>query len=87
MNNSIELVTAEAGIVEVDHVQDKIGSVFISEQDKKDPDTGMVTHGPEELIGQKVRFKEAFGERILIDGRPHIWFSDLKHSLYYILTE
>jgi len=87
MNSKIILPTPEVGLVLVDKIQDKIGNVYISEGDKKEPDTGIVVDGPMDLVGKRVRFREHFGERLLIDDVPHMWFSEIERSIYYIIDE
>lgn len=85
MSSNIVLPTPTVGIVLIDEVQEKVGSLFLTEDAKKDPDTGLVTHGPKELVGKKVRFREEFGTRVVIDEQPCLWFSDIVHSIYYII--
>lgn len=85
MNSNITLPTHTVGIVLIDEVQEKVGSLFLTEDAKKDPDTGLVTHGPKSLIGKRVRFREEFGTRIVLDEQPCLWFSDLVHSIYYVI--
>lgn len=81
------MLNPTAGIVKVDTAEDKVGSLFIHEKDKKEPDTGLVVEGPIELVGKKVRFREHFGERIILNDEPHLWFSELALSLYYAIYE
>lgn len=83
----VELVNPEVGIVKVDIKQDKIGSLFLPGESQKEPDTGVVTHGPIDMVGKKVRFREHFGERLVLNNEPHIWFSDLKNSIYFVIED
>lgn len=87
MNNNIILPTPQAGLVKIDLAEEKIGSLYLAEQDKKEPDTGIVTAGPEDLIGKRVRFREHFGERIVINGEAFLWFAELLLSIYYIIED
>lgn len=83
----VELVNPEVGIVKVDIKQDKIGSLFLPGESQKEPDTGVVTHGSMDMVGKKVRFREHFGERLVLNNEPHIWFSDLKNSIYFVIED
>ena len=38
-------------------------------------------------IGQRVRFREAFGEIIMIDNEEYLFFRDLEPSIYYYINE
>lgn len=38
-------------------------------------------------VGQRVRFKEAFGEILMIDDEEYIFFRELEPSIYYYINE
>lgn len=87
MSSNIIMPLPESAIVLVDSVEEKVGSLFLAENDKKDPDTGVVTHGAKDVVGKRVKFKEAYGERIVLEGQNCMWFPDLKHCIYYFIED
>lgn len=39
------------------------------------------------VIGKKVRFRESFGESLIIDNEEYIFFRELEPSIYYYIDE
>lgn len=83
----IRMTNNLAGVVRPDAIEETIGLLFIPTESQKEPDTGIVVEGPENLVGKRVRFKTAYGEDLEIDGVKVKWFSDIKNSLYYIIED
>lgn len=38
-------------------------------------------------IGKKVRFRESFGESLMIDNEEYLFFRELEPSIYYYINE
>lgn len=66
--------------------------IFLGEDTAEVIDTGVIVKIGETLevpkyIGTKVRFREAFGESIMIDNEEYIFFRELEPSIYYYINE
>ena len=72
--------------------------IFLGEDSTEIIDTGIIVKVGIELtmknlsttfnpIGQRVRFREAFGEIIMIDNEEYLFFRDLEPSIYYYINE
>ena len=40
-----------------------------------------------DIIGKKVRFRESFGESLMIDNEQYLFFRELEPSIYYYINE
>ena len=66
--------------------------IFLGEDTTEIIDTGVIVKIGEALedfkyIGTKVRFREAFGESIMIDNEEYLFFRELEPSIYYYINE
>ena len=66
--------------------------IFLGEDTTEIIDTGIIVKVGEVLedfkfIGVKVRFREAFGEMIMIDNEEYLFFRELEPSIYYYINE
>ena len=66
--------------------------IFLGEDTTETIDTGVIVKIGEALeapkyIGTKVRFREAFGEILMIDNEEYLFFRELEPSIYYYIDE
>lgn len=77
-------------IVVPDPIQEKTksGLIISGNSSLNVIDTGVITHVAGNLLhlkDKKVRYRQAFGENLDIDGGPHLYFRDFGASVYYII--
>lgn len=66
--------------------------IFLGEDTTETIDTGVIVKIGEVLeapkyIGTRVRFREAFGEILMIDNEEYLFFRELEPSIYYYIDE
>ena len=72
--------------------------IFLGEDSTEIVDTGTIvkiginlsielTGSTWDIIGQRVRFKEVFGEILIIDNEEYLFFRELEPSIYYYINE
>ena len=66
--------------------------IFLGEDTTETIDTGVIVKIGEVLeapkyIGTKVRFRETFGEILMIDNEEYLFFRELEPSIYYYIDE
>lgn len=66
--------------------------IFLGEDTTETIDTGVIVKIGEALeapkyIGTRVRFREAFGEILMIDNEEYLFFRELEPSIYYYIDE
>ena len=68
--------------------------IFLGEDSNEIIDTGVIVKlgikaildgFDKTLLGQRVRFKEAFAESLQIEGEEYLFFRDLEPSVYYFI--
>ena len=89
----------ECVLVKRDKPLEKTASgIFLGEDSAEKIDTGTIVKvGLDHIvlppdsrwspIGQRVRFKEAFAEPLLIDNEEYLFFRELEPSIYYYINE
>ena len=68
--------------------------IFLGEDSTEIIDTGtivktglVINKRGFDFIVQKVRFREAFGEIIMVDNEEYLFFRELEPSIYYYINE
>ena len=68
--------------------------IFLGEDSNEIIDTGVIVKlgikaildgFDKTLLGQRIRFKEAFAEELDIEGEKYLFFRDLEPSIYYYI--
>ena len=87
------VLPGECILIKRDKPLEKTASgIFLGEDTTETIDTGVIVKIGEALeapkyIGTKVRFREAFGEILMIDNEEYLFFRELEPSIYYYIDE
>ena len=79
-------------------VEKTASGLFIPKDSTEKIDTGVIVKVGLEItmkllnsswsaIGKKVRFRESFGESLMIDNEEYLFFRELEPSIYYYINE
>ena len=85
----------ETMLIKRDKPLEKTSSgIFLGENDTEITNIGTIVKlgssivkGGYNFIGLKVRFKEAFGEALIIDNEEYLFFREVEPSIYYYINE
>ena len=89
----------EAVLIKRDKPIEKTASgIFLGEDSTEIVDTGTIVKigmdlsikligSTWDIIGQRVRFKEVFGEILIIDNEEYLFFRELEPSIYYYIDK
>ena len=85
----------ETMLIKRDKPLEKTSSgIFLGENDTEIINTGTIVKLGSSIInkgynfiGLKVRFKEAFGEALIIDNEEYLFFREVEPSIYYYINE
>ena len=93
------VLPGECVLIQRDKPIEKTASgIFLGEDSTEIIDTGIIVKVGIEVtiknltttfnpIGQRVRFREAFGEILMIDNKEYIFFRELEPSIYYYIQD
>lgn len=93
MNLDKIILPAKCVLVKRDEpIKQTASGIFLGENTNETIDTGVIVKIGEALevpkyIGTRVRFREAFGEILMIDNEEYLFFRELEPSIYYYIDE
>lgn len=99
MNLDKIILPGECILIKRDKPLEKTASgIFLGEDSTEVIDTGVIVkvgikmtmdliNSEWKPVGQKVRFKEAFAESLLIDNEEYLFFRELEPSIYYYIND
>ena len=93
MNLDKIILPAKCVLVKRDKpIKQTASGIFLGKNTNETIDTGVIVKIGEALevskyIGTRVRFREAFGEIIMIDNEEYLFFRELEPSIYYYIDE
>ena len=93
------VLPGECILIKRDKPLEKTASgIFLGENSTEKIDTGVIVKvgiditiklvdSPWSAIDKKVRFRESFGESLMIDNEEYLFFRELEPSIYYYINE
>lgn len=93
------VLPGECILIKRDKPLEKTASgIFLGENSTEKIDTGVIVkvgiditiklaNSSWSAIGKKVRFREPFGESLMIDNEEYLFFRELEPSIYYYINE
>lgn len=87
------MLPGECMLIKRDKPAEKTASgIFLGDSSTEKIDTGTIvkigmTLEVPKYIGKKVRFRESFGESLIIDNEEYLFFRELEPSIYYYINE
>ena len=86
------VLPGECILIKRDKPLEKTASgIFLGENSTEKIDTGVIVKvgidSSWSAIGKKVRFRESFGESLMIDNEEYLFFRELEPSIYYYINE